>query len=216
MHHNRILNDKTSRVLKALVKMAEKDFVPSIGPIKGKIVASIIKKYKPRNILEIGTLYGYSAILMASMLPGSNGRVVTIEINKSVAEGAIKNIEAAGLSDKIMVVIGNALNVIPKLDLRFQLMFLDAAKDEYLGYLKLAEKKCLDIGAVVIADNVRVSKVEMLDYLEYVRYSGQFKSETIETTLEFTPKIKDAIEVSIKIDQMNRDEVMKVRNTLTQ
>lgn len=211
MNHNRILNDKTSRVLKALVKMAEKDFVPSIGPIKGKIVANIIKKYKPRNILEIGTLYGYSAILMASMLPGSNGRVVTIEINKSVAEGAIKNIEAAGLSDKIMVVIGNALNVIPKLDLRFQLMFLDAAKDEYLGYLKLAEKKCLDIGAVVIADNVRVSKVEMLDYLEYVRYSGQFKSETIETTLEFTPKIKDAIEVSIKIDQMNRDEVMKVR-----
>jgi predicted O-methyltransferase YrrM len=200
MHHNKVRNDKISRVLKALVKMAEKEFVPSIGPIKGKIVTKIIKKCKPRNILEIGTLYGYSAILMASMLPCSNGRVVTIEINKSVAEAAIKNIEDAGLSDKIMVVIGNALNVIPKLDLRFQLMFLDAAKDEYLSYLKLAEKKCLEIGAVVVADNVRVSKDEMLEYLEYVRYSGLYKSETIETILEFTPKIKDAIEVSIKID----------------
>jgi predicted O-methyltransferase YrrM len=200
MHHNKVRNDKISRVLKALVKMAEKEFVPSIGPIKGKIVTKIIKKCKPRNILEIGTLYGYSAILMASMLPCSNGRVVTIEINKSVAEAAIKNIEDAGLSDKIMVVTGNALNVIPKLDLRFQLMFLDAAKDEYLSYLKLAEKKCLVIGAVVVADNVRVSKDEMLEYLEYVRYSGLYKSETIETILEFTPKIKDAIEVSIKID----------------
>jgi predicted O-methyltransferase YrrM len=199
MHNNKIRNDKTSKVLMSLVKMAEKEFVPSIGPIKGKIVAKIVKRYKPPNILEIGTLYGYSAILMASMLPSSDGKVVTIEINKSVAEAANKNIEDAGLSDKIEIIIGNALDIIPKLDQRFQLMFLDAAKDEYLGYLKSAEKKCLEKGVVVIADNVKVSKDEMPDYLEYVRYSGLYKSETIETILEFTPNIKDAIEVSIKI-----------------
>jgi predicted O-methyltransferase YrrM len=199
MHNNKIRNDKTSKVLMSLVKMAEKEFVPSIGPIKGKIVAKIVKRYKPRDILEIGTLYGYSAILMASMLSSSDGKVVTIEINKSVAEAANKNIEDAGLSDKIEIIIGNALDVIPKLDQRFQLMFLDAAKDEYLRYLKSAEKKCLEKGAVVVADNVKVSKNEMLDYLEYVRYSGLYKSETIETILEFTPNIKDAIEVSIKI-----------------
>ena len=74
----------------SLVKMAEKEFVPSIGPIKGKIVSKIVKRYKPRNILEIGTLYGYSAILMASMLPSSDGKVVTIEIDKSVAEAKQK------------------------------------------------------------------------------------------------------------------------------
>jgi predicted O-methyltransferase YrrM len=207
MHNNKVGNDKTSKVLMSLVKMAEKEFVPSIGPIKGKIVAKIVKKYKPRNILEIGTLYGYSAILMASMLPSSDGKVVTIEINKSVAEAANKNIENAGLSDKIALIIGNALDVIPKLDQRFQLMFLDAAKDEYLGYLKSAEKKCLEKCAVVVADNVKVSKNEMLDYLEYVRYSGLYKSKTIETILEFTPNIKDAIELSIKIDQMKKDEL---------
>ncbi|MGH9997487.1 MAG: O-methyltransferase [Nitrososphaeraceae archaeon] len=207
MHNNKVRNDKTSKVLMSLVKMAEKEFVPSIGPIKGKIVAKIVKKYKPRNILEIGTLYGYSAILMASMLPSSDGKVVTIEINKSAAEAANKNIEDAGLSDKIEIIIGNALDVIPKLDQRFQLMFLDAAKDEYLGYLKSAEKKCLEKGTVVVADNVKVSKNEMLDYLEYVRYSGLYKSKTIETILEFTPNIKDAIELSIKIDQMKKDEL---------
>ena len=207
MHNNKIRNNKTSKVLMSLVKMAEKEFVPSIGPIKGKIVAKIVKRYKPLDILEIGTLYGYSAILMASMLSSSDGKVVTIEINKSVAEAANKNIEDAGLSDKIEIIIGNALDVIPKLDQRFQLMFLDAAKDEYLGYLKSAEKKCLEKDAVVVADNVKVSKNEMLDYLEYVRYSGLYKSNTIETFLEFTPNIKDAIEVSIKIDQMKKDEL---------
>jgi predicted O-methyltransferase YrrM len=105
----------------------------------------------------------------------------------------------AGLSDKIHIIVGNALDVIPKLDLIFDLLFLDAAKDEYLKYLKLAENKNLKKGSIVVADNVEVSKNEMLDYLEYVRNSGIYKSETIETALEFTPNIRDAIEVSIKV-----------------
>jgi predicted O-methyltransferase YrrM len=80
------------------------------------------------------------------------------------------------------------------------LLFLDAAKSEYLTYLKLAEDKALKRGAVIVADNVEVSKNEMLDYLKYVRSSGGiYKSETIETTLEFTPNVRDAIEVSIKV-----------------
>jgi predicted O-methyltransferase YrrM len=190
--------DKTSQVLKSLEKMAEKEFVPSIGPIKGKIIKDTIKRYRPEDILEIGTLYGYSAILMASALSGSDGKVVTIEIDKSLAEAARKNIVDAGLSEKTEVITGNALDVIPKLDRKFQLMFLDAAKVEYLEYLKSAEKYCLEKGAVIIADNVKVSKDEMLDYLEYVRNSGIYTSKTIETMLEFTPNIKDAIEISIK------------------
>jgi predicted O-methyltransferase YrrM len=180
--------------------MAEKEFVPSIGPIKGKIIADIIKKYQPENILEIGTLYGYSAILMANTLSGVDGKVVTIEIDKSIAYIARKNIADAGLSDKIEIIVGDALDTIPNLNQKFQLMFLDAAKVEYIKYLKSAEKRCLEKGAVIVADNVEVSKNEMLDYLGYVRSSGVYKSETIETILEFTPNIKDAIEISIKID----------------
>lgn len=187
--------DKTSKVLKSLEKMAEKEFVPSIGPIKGKIVKDTIKRYRPKDILEIGTLYGYSAILMASTLPG---KVVSIEIDKSLAETAKKNIVDAGLSEKTEVITGNALDIIPILDRKFQLMFLDAAKGEYLEYLKSAEKYCLEIGAVILADNVKVSKDEMQDYLEYVRNSGVYTSRTVDTPLEFTPNIGDAIEISIK------------------
>jgi predicted O-methyltransferase YrrM len=68
-----------------------------------------------------------------------------------------------------------------------------------LIYLKLAEEKSLEKDAIIVADNVEVSKNEMLDYLEYVRQSGIYKSQTIETLLEFTPNVKDAIEVSIKV-----------------
>jgi predicted O-methyltransferase YrrM len=191
--------DKALQVLKFLEEMAEKEFVPSIGPIKGKIIADIIKKYQPENILEIGTLYGYSAILMANTLSGLDGKVVTIEIDKSIADIARKNIADAGLSEKIEVIVGNALDIIPKLNQKFKLIFLDAAKVEYLKYLKSAEKKCLEKGVAIVADNVEVSKNEMLDYLEYVRSSGVYKSKTIETMLEFTPNIKDAIEISVKI-----------------
>ena len=63
------MNEETRKVLKRLEKMAEKESLPSIGPTKGKIIAQVIQDYKPRKILEIGTLYGYSAILMSSILP---------------------------------------------------------------------------------------------------------------------------------------------------
>jgi predicted O-methyltransferase YrrM len=148
-------------------------------------------------------LYGYSAILIAAAAADilqAKVEIVTIEIDRSVADIARKNIAAAGLSDKINVIVGDALEVIPRLDWKFDLLFLDAAKDEYLTYLKLAEDKTLKKGAVIVADNVEVSKNEMQDYLEYVRSSGgMYKSETIETTLEFTPNVRDAIEVSIKV-----------------
>jgi predicted O-methyltransferase YrrM len=188
---------EAARVLKSLERMAKNQFVPSIGPVKGEIIAAIIKKYKPKNILEIGTLYGYSAILMADKLP-EDGKLITIEVDKLIADIARKNIADAGLLDrKIDVIVANALEIIPNLDWKFDLLFLDAAKDEYLKYLKLSEKK-LTKGSVIIADNVEVSKDEMLDYLEYVRNNRTYRSKTIETTLEYTPNVKDAIEISIK------------------
>jgi predicted O-methyltransferase YrrM len=190
---------KASQVLRRLEKMADKKFVPSIGPIKGKIITGIIQKYKPRNILEVGTLYGYSAILMADTLNGANGKVITIEIDKPVADIARKNIADADLADKIDVIVGNALDVIPRLSSKFDLMFLDAAKNEYLKYLELAQKRNLKEGSIIVADNVEISKSEMQDYLEHVRNSRGYRSKTVETTVEFTPNVKDAMEVSIKV-----------------
>ena len=196
------LKREVIRVLKSLERIGEREFVPSIGPVKGKILSKIIRKHKAKTALEIGTLAGYSAILIASLLPNDDSRkkavVTTIEIDKKTASIAMKNVQKAGFSDKIEIIIGDALEAIPKLDHKFDLLFLDAAKDEYLRYLKLAEQKNLHKNSIVVADNVGVSEQQMLDYLEYVRNSGFYKSMTIETELEYTPGIKDAIELSIK------------------
>lgn len=194
---------KAENVLKSIEEIGKKQFIPSVGPIKGKIIAEIIKKHKPKCILEIGTLYGYSAILMANLVANDNyGKVVTIEVDKAFADVAKRNIQDAGFQEKIDIIVGNALEVIPRLGCKFDLLFLDAAKDEYLRYLNLAEaKNLIEKGDIVIADNVGVSRNEMLDYLDYVRNSGIYKSETIETMLEYTDNVKDAIEVSIKVVQ---------------
>jgi predicted O-methyltransferase YrrM len=159
----------------------------------------VIEDYQPRKILEIGTLYGYSAILMSSMLPEENGwKVITIEIDKKSANIARKNIEDAALGNRVEVIVGDALGIIPKLNEKFDMVFLDGTKEEYFKYLKLVEKN-LKKGAVVVADNVGIFETAMVDYLKYVRNSGRYNSRTLETELEFNIDVKDAIEISSKI-----------------
>ena len=191
-----------ARLLRDLEQVARTEHLPSIGPVKGKIISDVIKKYGPTSILEIGTLHGYSAILMTSLLP-HDGKLITIEIDKNLANIARKNIERAGgwLSDKIQVICRNAIDAIPTLvGYKFDMIFLDAVKDEYLEYLKLIEQtNLMKENSIVVADNVILYENEMKDYLEYVRNSGKYKSQTTETTLEFTKKVKDALEISLRL-----------------
>ena len=201
---------KVLDVLSEIEEIAKKDSLPSIGPIKGEIIEDIIKKYKPKRILEIGTLHGYSAILMGNFLldkdNDSNDNttkeiiITCLEIDKNLVNIAKKNIEKAGLSDRIEVITGDALKIIPTLNnhYRFDLVFIDVVKNHYLRYLKLVEdNNLLNKKSVVVADNVLIYEKEMKDYLDYVRNSGRYNSYTTETTLEFTKNVKDALEVSI-------------------
>ena len=209
------MNNTVLKVLAEIEETARKEFLPSIGPIKGKIIEDVIKEHKPKKALEIGTLHGYSAILMANIiLSGKDGDeyfddseydsrktiLVSVEMDQKLADIAKKNIENSKLSEKIQVINGDALEVIPKLKSKFDLIFLDATKSEYLKYLRLIEKhSLLNRRAIVIADNVLIYENEMKDYLDYVRNSGKYISRTTETTLEFTKNVKDALEVSINV-----------------
>jgi predicted O-methyltransferase YrrM len=177
-------------VLREIEELSKRTFLPIIGPVKGKHLVDTVRRFNVKNVLEVGTLIGYSAILIASNLP-QEGRVVTVEMKAKSAKLAEENILKAGLADKIEVHFGNALTVIPRMNGRFDMVFLDATKDEYLEYLKLSEHK-LERGGVVFADNVKMSAHEMRDYLDYVRNSGRYRSEYVDVVF-------DGVEITTKL-----------------
>jgi predicted O-methyltransferase YrrM len=208
-------NNIVPKILAEIEETARKEFLPSIGPIKGKIIEDVIKEYNPKKALEIGTLHGYSAILIANIIlsgkydnenfnserSSTEPILISVEKDQRLANIARKNIEKARLSEKIQVINGDALEIIPKLKSKFNMIFLDATKSEYLKYLQLIEKySLLNKRAVIVADNVLIYENEMKDYLDYVRNSGKYISRTTETSLEFTKNVKDALEVSINAD----------------
>lgn len=186
----------SEKILREIEKFALQNNLPIIGPDKAKILREVVEKNKPKTILEVGCLVGYSAILMADAMP-EEGKVVTIELDETSADIAEENFRKAGLQEKIEIVRGDANDVIPKLDGTFDLVFIDAAKEEYFAYLKYAEEK-MHSGSVVIADNVKIFEREMRDFLDYVRNSGKYESKTVEALTFSGNKILDAMEVSVK------------------
>jgi predicted O-methyltransferase YrrM len=141
-------------------------------------------------VLEIGTLIGYSAILMAKELE-SGAHLTTIEIHADEAKKARENIKRAKIRATIDVIIGYAIKVVPKLKDKFDMVFIDAEKSEYRDYLRLVEDK-LHKESVIVADNAGIFAHEMRDYLEYVRNSGKYSSR-------YVPVGEDGLEVSVKL-----------------
>jgi len=181
---------KADEVLKEIEEKAQNEFLPIVGPTKGKILVEAIRKAKPKHVLEIGTLIGYSAILIGRELD-THSEITTIEIHAKEAEQAEKNIRIAQISPRIRVIVGDALEVIPILRDCFDAVFIDAEKTEYYQYLKLTEDK-LHKGTVVIADNAGLFADQMREYLEYVRMSGKFSSTYFQVG-------EDGVEVSSKL-----------------
>jgi predicted O-methyltransferase YrrM len=141
--------------------------IPNIGRAKGRVIRRLIDRHRPTRALEIGSLLGYSAILIAGSLP-PGGRLTCIEVNDYLAKFVKSNAEAAGLGRRVRVVVGDALRVIPLLPGRFDFVLIDARKEDYLDYLRQLEPK-LGPGAVVAADNTGVFRRDVLPYLEHVR-----------------------------------------------
>lgn len=188
-------SDKAEKVLRSIMEETGHRFLPIIDSgdgSKGRLLEAIVKKEKPRLALEIGTLVGYSAIKIIRNLP-SSGKLVTLEINPETAAEAIENLKEASMLNKAEVIIGSALKTIPKLKGKFDFIFIDAEKSEYMMYLQLLEKyDLLNKSAVIFADNAKVFEREMADYLAYMRNSGKYRSNFYDFGF-------DGVEVSEKI-----------------
>jgi predicted O-methyltransferase YrrM len=128
----------------------------AVSPPQGKLLYFLALLRHARNILEIGTLGGYSAIWLARALP-DDGRVLTLEVDPHHAEVARNNIERAGLSKVVEVRLGKALDILPKLSAEitepFDLVFIDADKASTPDYLSWAIELSAQ-GGVIVVDNV--------------------------------------------------------------
>ena len=121
----------------------------------------------------------------------SDAYLTTIEIHADEAELARKNIKKAQISAAVDVIVGDAIKILPKLSGKFDMVFIDAEKSEYLAYLRLIEKR-LHKGSVVVADNAGIFANEMKDYLDHVRSSERYSSR-------YLPFGEDGVEVSIRL-----------------
>jgi len=133
------------------------------GAFQGRVLSMISKLTRPTSILEIGTYTGYSALCLAEGM-SSEGKIITIDKNEELETLQNKYFEKSGYRNQIEQRVGNAVYIIPKIDRKFDLVFIDADKSNYINYFHLIIDK-MNSGGIILSDNVLWSGkiVEALD-----------------------------------------------------
>ena len=143
-------------ILKEIKEYAKENNVPILQDISLDLILLVLKLKKPDSILEIGTAIGYSAINFSRYLKDSNSKILTIEKNENMYNKAIENITKMNLSNTIKVINADAtqyLETIDEKENKFDVIFIDAAKGQYLVFLENA-LRLVKKGGIIIADNV--------------------------------------------------------------
>ncbi|WP_298536160.1 O-methyltransferase [uncultured Algibacter sp.] len=122
------------------------------GHYQGRLLSIISKLTNPKNILEIGTYTGYSALCLIEGMQES-GKLHTIDINEELVDFQRKYFDKSGYGKRIYQHLGNALEIIPKLETSFDLVFIDADKENYCNYFNVIIEK-LNPGGIILSDNV--------------------------------------------------------------
>ena len=141
---------------------ALENHIPIIMDETLEVLDNILGKIKPKRILEIGTAVGYSAICFSKYLD-ENGKIDTIERDEERIAEAKVNIEKVGLSDKINIYEGDAVEILPTLNEKYDVVFIDAAKGKYPFFLKEA-LRMINQNGIILADNILYKGYVMSDY----------------------------------------------------
>jgi len=149
----RDLRPERAPVMAEMEEHAERESIPIVHWETGRLLAVLCRVLDP-VVLEVGTAIGYSTLHMAEQL--RNGRVVTLERDPERAAQARSYLERGGVSDRVELVEGDALETLPGLDGPFDLLFVDASKGEYARYIELAQPK-LSERALMVVDNLLMS-----------------------------------------------------------
>lgn len=141
----------------------------------------LIKTANSKNILEIGTSNGYSAIWLALALKETGGHLTTIEFWDKRQSIARENFKICGISDLITPIIGSAFNVMEELNQngeKFDFVFMDANKGEYIKYFELADKMLVQ-GGIIAADNVLSHEEKVKPFVEAIKNDNRYQVEIL-------------------------------------
>ena len=172
------------------------------GHFQGRVLSMISKLINPRNILEIGTYTGYSALCLAEGMQDS-GELHTIDINEELVDFQRKYFDKSGHGSQIHQHLGNALDIIPTLNTTFDLIFIDADKENYTNYFHCIIDK-LNLGGIILSDNVLWSgkvldttfKKEDISTPALIEYNNLLKEDSrVETVIL---PIRDGLTISRK------------------
>ena len=122
------------------------------GHLQGRLLTMLTRMVRPRRVLELGTFSGYSALCLAEGLPDDDCRVDTIEINDEQEDFIREHLVLSPYGKRVTLHIGDARDIVPQLDARFDLVFIDANKRQYVEYYDLV-MDYLNDGGYIIADN---------------------------------------------------------------
>lgn len=148
--------------LKKIKEKALEEHIPIIMDDTLEVVDKILKELKPKKILEIGTAVGYSAICFSEYLQ-ENGKIDTIERDEERIKQARENIIKTEVEEKINIFEGDAVEILPTLDGKYDMIFIDAAKGKYPFFLKEALRMLNEKG-IILADNILYKGYVMSDY----------------------------------------------------
>ncbi|MDG1730005.1 MAG: O-methyltransferase [Algibacter sp.] len=173
------------------------------GHYQGRLLSMISKLVNPKNILEIGTYTGYSALCLAEGMQ-SNGELHTIDINEELVDFQRKYFDKSAYGKQIHQHLGDALEIIPKLDATFDLIFIDADKENYSNYFNAIIDK-LNSGGIILSDNVlwsgkvldTVFKKEDSSTPALIEYNALLKHDKRVETVVLP--IRDGLTISRKI-----------------
>ena len=148
--------------LQKIKKKALEEHIPIIMDETLEVIEKYLKENKPKKILEIGTAVGYSAICFTKILD-ENGIIDTIEREAERVKEARENIKKAEVEDKINIYEGDAVEILPTLDNKYDVVFIDAAKGKYPFFLKEA-LRMINKNGIIFADNILYKGYVMSDY----------------------------------------------------
>jgi predicted O-methyltransferase YrrM len=134
-------------------ELAMQQTIPIVTPAVGNFLAWLVFTSQAKNILEIGTAIGYSTLWLAKAAEQTGGKITTIDMNLQRRKEALDYFARAGVSEQILSLAGDARKVLPSLAATYDLIFIDAAKGEYLEYLELVYP-LIARGGVLVVDNV--------------------------------------------------------------